>query len=118
MEQTLLAGLTFASLFIYIALGIFVLIMFITMASKMCEVAEDKGYNSKENHIFAICFWFGLFGYLYVIALPDLKLHRLLHKSQNNDNPCANNTEAKIEEKKSHNPKLEAICKEIPGIEL
>lgn len=44
----------------------------------MCEVAESKGYNAKEKHIFALCFWFGIFGFLYVIALPDLKMRKLM----------------------------------------
>lgn len=31
--------------------------------------AELKGYY--DEHIFAICFWLGIIGYLYVISLPD-----------------------------------------------
>lgn len=39
-------------------------------AALMRNTAIDKGYGD-DNHIWAICFWLGLFGYLYVIALPD-----------------------------------------------
>ncbi|MBR4791107.1 MAG: hypothetical protein IK024_09480 [Treponema sp.] len=52
-------------------------ILFI-MAKKMCEIAELKGYNAKEKHIFAICFWLGFLGYLYTIGLPDIKVQELL----------------------------------------
>lgn len=97
---------------IYLFFGIIAIVINFFIASKMCEVAELKGYSSKEKHIFAMCFWFGFFGYLYTIALPDLKLHNLLSKA----------FEQKVQEqepkKLKHNPNLEAICKTIPGIEL
>ena len=61
--------------------GIIILLAFIIlliaflffMAKKMCEIAELKGYNAKEKHIFAICFWLGLLGYIYTIGLTDIK---------------------------------------------
>ncbi|MCM1054758.1 MAG: hypothetical protein NC394_04460 [Bacteroides sp.] len=56
-----------------LVLGIILLMLNILMANKMKEVAEEKGYDAKDNHIFAWCFWLPLFGYLYVIALPDAK---------------------------------------------
>ena len=37
----------------------------------MRNAAVLKGYGG-DYHIFAYCFWLGLFGYLYVISLPDL----------------------------------------------
>lgn len=64
-------------LIILLLLCLFVFLV-IFMPLRMCEVAELKGYNSKEKHIFAICFWFGIFGFLYVVGLPDLKLRRIL----------------------------------------
>lgn len=36
----------------------------------MRNAAILKGYGD-DDHIWAICFWLGIFGYLYVIALPD-----------------------------------------------
>ncbi|MBE6654826.1 MAG: hypothetical protein E7608_05150 [Ruminococcaceae bacterium] len=45
----------------------------ILIASKFNAVAELKGHG-KEVHAFAMCFWLGIIGYLYVISLPDLHL--------------------------------------------
>lgn len=56
------------------------------MASKMCEVASFKGYEPAKKHIFAICFWLGIFGYFYVLALPDLKLRKLLGEKEETEN--------------------------------
>ena len=41
------------------------------IASYMKQVAYLKGYDDNA-HVFAICFWLGLPGWLYVVALPDL----------------------------------------------
>lgn len=41
------------------------------VASYMKQVAYLKGYDDNA-HTFAICFWLGLPGWLYVVALPDL----------------------------------------------
>ena len=38
----------------------------------MSEAAERKGYT--DIHAFAIVFWLGIPGCLYIIALPDLKV--------------------------------------------
>ena len=56
------------------------------MASKMCEVASLKGYDPAKKHIFAICFWLGIFGYFYALALPDLKLRKLLGEKEETEN--------------------------------
>lgn len=37
----------------------------------MKNVAFSKGYDDSA-HAFAMCFWLGIFGGIYVIALPDL----------------------------------------------
>lgn len=64
--------------FAYIVLLIFIVIPFLllylnmTIASKFEQIASLKGYG-KEIHSFALCFWLGIIGYLYVAALPDLK---------------------------------------------
>lgn len=36
----------------------------------MSEVAAMKGYGD-EVHAWAWCFWLGIFGYIYVLSLPD-----------------------------------------------
>lgn len=78
----LLASLRYFPAFVFSMLALAYVIVFIAiMPSKMCEVAELKGYNAKEKHIFAICFWFGIFGFLYVLALPDLKTRSAIEMS-------------------------------------
>ncbi len=39
----------------------------------MSKAAADKGYGP-EAHIMALCFWLGIFGYLYALSLPDKNL--------------------------------------------
>ncbi len=57
------------------ALGIVVLIVIIVIngigAKKMQDACILKGYG-EDYHIFAFCFWLGIFGYLYAMTLPDL----------------------------------------------
>jgi len=45
------------------------------LANFMKEVAYAKGYDDNA-HAFAMCFWLGIYGCLYVIALPDLKAQK------------------------------------------
>ena len=49
------------------------------VAKKFEAIAFLKGYD-ESIHSFAMCFWLGFIGYLYVIALPDLNAN-----SSNND---------------------------------
>lgn len=42
-------------------------------ATFMKKVAVRKGYGD-DIHAWAMCFWLGLFGGIYIIALPDLIL--------------------------------------------
>ncbi|MBQ8416926.1 MAG: hypothetical protein IJX13_08560, partial [Clostridia bacterium] len=51
------------------------------VAKKFEKIAIQKGYD-EEIHSFAMCFWLGLAGYLYVIALPDLTISRPLEKKE------------------------------------
>ena len=39
------------------------------ISKKFEKIAFDKGYDV-SIHSFAMCFWLGIIGYLYVIALP------------------------------------------------
>ena len=41
-----------------------------TIAKKFEKIVFDKGYG-KELKAFHMCFWLGIVGYLYVIALPN-----------------------------------------------
>lgn len=40
------------------------------ISSKMESIAALKGHGT-EVHAFAMCFWLGIIGYIYVAALPD-----------------------------------------------
>ena len=40
------------------------------VAKKFEKIVFDKGYG-KELKAFHMCFWLGIVGYLYVIALPN-----------------------------------------------
>ena len=51
-----------------IVLGILVQVIF---ASFMRKAAVRKGYGD-DAHTWAMCFWLGIIGGIYVIALPDL----------------------------------------------
>lgn len=42
----------------------------IYISYKFEQIAFEKGYDN-TSHSFAMCFWLGIIGYLYVIALPD-----------------------------------------------
>lgn len=59
----------------FIILLISIVILF-WIAFKMVDVAQDKGYDNCTGRIFALCLLFNIVGYLYVIALPDLKLQK------------------------------------------
>ncbi len=56
--------------FLFLVMGGAVLTVRYIVAKKFEEIAKQKGYG-KEAHAFAMCFWLGVFGALYVIALPD-----------------------------------------------
>ncbi len=49
------------------------------MAKTMEKIARQKGYGEDFN-AFMICFWLGMIGCLYVIALPDLKQREQLDR--------------------------------------
>ena len=57
-------------IFAYIVIIIVFLIIQYVVAKKFEKIAFQKGYD-EEIHSFAMCFWLGIIGMLYVIALPD-----------------------------------------------
>lgn len=62
---------------VVIVAAVFVLLVInIVIAQKFDDVAKLKGYDEKI-HSYAMCFWLGIIGYLYVIALPDLNNHKM-----------------------------------------
>ena len=48
------------------------------VAKKFEEIAFQKGYD-ESIHSFDMCFWLGIVGCLYVIALPNLNNHYNIH---------------------------------------
>ena len=48
------------------------------VAKKFEEIAFQKGYD-ESIHSFAMCFWLGIVGYLYVIALPNSNNYYNIH---------------------------------------
>ena len=52
-----------------------ILIVFVIIMIIIGQLAEDivllKGYYSEEVHPYALIVFFGLFGFLYIIALPN-----------------------------------------------
>lgn len=58
-------------MFGYILLVIVIYLIIGFVIGRMMEnVAADKGYGT-EAHAFAMCFWLGIIGCIYVAALPD-----------------------------------------------
>ena len=57
-------------LMVYILIGIVAIIINIYISVLFQEAAANKGFD--EAKYFWICFFFGLVGYLFVIALPNL----------------------------------------------
>lgn len=56
------------------------------VAKKFEAIAFQKGYD-KSIHSYAMCFWLGIIGYLYVIALPNLNsssISNLITQNSNN----------------------------------
>lgn len=49
-------------------------IVHLIFAVNMGSVSEEKGYDSSSLHPAALVFFFGLFGCIYIAALPDLKV--------------------------------------------
>lgn len=44
------------------------------------RIAFMKGYD-EDIHAFAMCFWLGIIGYIYVAALPDIVMQERLKKN-------------------------------------
>lgn len=65
----------FVTILPYLLIALALLAIHIFIAIMMEKTAKMKGH--KRSHAFALCFWFGIFGYVYVACLPDLKLQQL-----------------------------------------
>ncbi|MGM9522164.1 MAG: hypothetical protein ACI3VB_06780 [Oscillospiraceae bacterium] len=63
--------------FLLFALLCLILVIQFIYAHFMNLAAVRKGYGD-DAHVWALCFWLGIIGGIYVIALPDL-----IQQSQN-----------------------------------
>lgn len=95
---------------VYFLIILVCIICNIIIALKMCEVAELKGYDPSERSVFVLCFFFGIFGILYVIALPDLKLREI--RFSNNDTGILQSRE-KSNDKEAYATKIMEDIKEL-----
>lgn len=59
----------FLVLLYLVLLGLLIYLNYI-IAKKFEKIAFDKGYGVDGVHAFAMVFWLGIIGILYVIALP------------------------------------------------
>ena len=60
---------------IYFITAIVVLGLHLYISSVAANIAHDKGYAGEKW--FHICFWFSVFGFIIVAAMPDLKAREL-----------------------------------------
>ena len=56
---------------LYLILVVIFLVIQYIVAKKFEKIAFQKGYD-ESVHSCAMCFWLGIVGYLYVVALPNL----------------------------------------------
>lgn len=73
-------GSVMTAVLVIFGLAVFLFLIFVNMklSRGMVEAANDKGYCDNDLFIFYICFFLGALGYMYVAALPDLKLREML----------------------------------------
>ena len=79
------------------------------VAKKFEEIAFKKGHDN-SIHSFAMCFWLGIVGYLYVIALPNLNNHYNIH-SNNTDKNVNETSENEHDNDTNSNPHKEETPK-------
>jgi hypothetical protein len=68
---------------IILGLAIFVALIFVNhkIAKAFEQIVFAKGYGTELNAYY-MCFWLGIVGYLYVIALPNAKFDNITLKQQ------------------------------------
>lgn len=72
LAVNLLASLNIAGIYILLCIGLLAIAIFVNykVARKFEQIAFAKG-QTKDAHAFEMCFFLGIVGYLYVIALPN-----------------------------------------------
>ena len=64
---------------VYIIALIVGIVLHLYASSVAAGIANDKGYE--EGKWFHICFWFSVFGFIIVAAMPDLKARELQNET-------------------------------------
>ena len=93
---------------------VIVLIINYIVACKFEEIAFQKGYD-KSIHSLAMCFWLGIVGYLYVIALPNLKVGYSVNAAHNEGASTTSSDKSNLNTERS--PKEEQYDKLIAKAE-
>ena len=70
------------------------------------KIAFDKGYD-ESAHPFAMCFWLGIVGYIYVAAMPKLTADEIAKKQE------TSNTEPNDDEYQKDDKVYEQAVKKI-----
>lgn len=65
----------------YLLVGILALLLQYMVCGWIVNVAVEKGHE--RGHLFAICFWLGTAGMIYVASLPNLKVEKQLKEIDN-----------------------------------
>ena len=66
---------------VYIIAFIVGIVLHLYASSVASGIASDKGYS--EGKWFHICFWFSVFGFIIIAAMPDLKARELQNETNN-----------------------------------
>ena len=74
---TVTAGIGIVMIIYLVIIAAFIWINYL-VAKKFEKIAIDKGHPN--SRAFAMCFWLGIVGYLYVIALPNKTWENKLDK--------------------------------------
>lgn len=88
-------------LFVYLITLVIILVINYIAAKKFESIAIDKGYTPEDAHPFAMCFWLGIIGYLYVCAMPNKTLQSAQRQffedlKNNKENQLSETTEEEI----------------------
>ena len=73
-------GIILFCLIIFLAICAAYIFLYYKIARFFERIAFLKGYD-EDIHAFAMCFWLGIIGYIYVAALPDLIMQERLKRN-------------------------------------
>ncbi len=89
---------------VYVIALVVAIVLHIYVSSVAAGIAHDKGYE--EGKWFHICFWFSVFGFIIVAAMPDLKTRELLRQIAEGRGKAASETDKQQSDVTSYLPEL------------